>query len=117
MQDGSGLSPRNGLTPFQLTNMLYTISKDSTWFSTFYQSLPVSGLTGTMKGMFKSHTDAVGKIRAKSGTLTRVRAYSGYATTAEGRLIIFSIIANNFTCSQRDIRKKLEDFMAELVRL
>ena len=117
MQDGSGLSPRNGITPSQIANMLRVVALDSTWFPAFYQSLPVSGLTGTMKGMFKNHPSAIGKIRAKSGTITRVRAYSGYATATNGRMIIFSVILNNFTCSQRDVRKKLEDFMAELVKI
>lgn len=117
MQDGSGLSPRNGLTPFQLANMLRIISLDNQWFMPFYQSLPESGLTGTMKGMFKNYPFAIGKIRAKSGTITRTRAFSGYANTLDGRLIAFSIILNNFTCSQNDIRKRLEQFMADLVKL
>ena len=117
MQDGSGLSPRNGITPFQIASMLRTISLDNQWFIPFYQSLPESGLTGTMKGMFKKYPFAIGKIRAKSGTITRVRAYSGYATTMDGRLVVFSIILNNFTCSQTEIRKRLEQFMADLVKL
>ncbi len=117
MQDGSGLSPRNGLTPFQLTSMLRIIAADNQWFMPFYQSLPESGLTGTMKGMFKNYPIAIGKIRAKSGTITRTRAFSGYANTLDGRLIAFSVILNNFTCSQNDIRKRLEQFMADLVKL
>ncbi|NJN34267.1 MAG: D-alanyl-D-alanine carboxypeptidase/D-alanyl-D-alanine-endopeptidase [Saprospiraceae bacterium] len=117
MQDGSGLSPRNGVTPTQLTMMLRVIAQDSTWFTPFYNSLPEAGRTGTMSSMFKQYPSVLGRLRAKSGTITRVRAYSGYATAADGRLIAFSIILNNFTCSQRDIRKKLETFMAELCRL
>lgn len=117
IQDGSGLSPRNGITPLQIASMLRAISLDKEWFTPFMQSLPVSGLTGTMKSMFRKYPFAIGKIRAKSGTITRVRAYSGYATTLDGRLIVFSVLLNNFTCSQTQIRLRLEQFMADLVKL
>ena len=117
MQDGSGLSPRNGVTPFQLTAMLRTIALDNQWFTPFYNSLPEAGHSGTMKNMFKNYPSVIGRIRAKSGTISRVRAYSGYATATDGRLIAFSVVLNNFTCSQSDIRKRLEKFMAELVKL
>ena len=117
MNDGSGLSPRNGITPLQMANMLRIITTDSQWFMSFYQSLPEAGLTGTMKGMFKKYPSVIGKIRAKSGSISRVRSYSGYATATDGRLIAFALILNNFTCSQTDIRKRIEEFMAELVKL
>ncbi|HEY9704706.1 MAG TPA: D-alanyl-D-alanine carboxypeptidase, partial [Allocoleopsis sp.] len=62
------------------------------------------------------YPSVVGKVWAKSGTITRVRAYSGYAISAEGRLLAFSVIANNFLCTQSEIRKKMESFIAELVK-
>jgi serine-type D-Ala-D-Ala carboxypeptidase/endopeptidase (penicillin-binding protein 4) len=117
MQDGSGLSPRNGVTAFQLAQILRSIATDTTLFADFYASLPEAGKTGTMKGMFKNNLSVSGKLRAKSGTITRVKAYSGYVTTADGRLIAFSAILNNFTCKSREATKKLEQFMVELCRL
>ncbi len=117
MLDGSGLSPRNGITPYQLTQMLRTIGVDNQWFIPLNNSLPEAGKTGTMKGMFRSYPSVFGKLRAKSGTISRVRAYSGYAVAQDGRQLAFSIILNNFTCSQNDIRKRLEKFMAEIVKL
>ena len=113
MQDGSGLSPRNGVSPTQLVTMLRSIALDNDWFSTFYPSLP-EPKTGTMKGMFKSTPSVYGRLRAKSGTITRVKSYSGYVRTLDGKLLAFSAICNNFTCSQRDIRKKLEQFMVDI---
>ena len=117
MQDGSGLSPRNGITPHQLTSMLRIVAVDNQWFTPFYNSLPEAGRSGTMKSMFKNYPSVIGRIRAKSGTISRVRSYSGYATATDGRLIAFSVVLNNFTCSQTEIRKRLEKFMAELVKL
>ncbi len=115
MQDGSGLSPRDGVTALQLASILKNIAGDSQVFPSFYGSLPEAGKTGTMKGMFKNNFAAQQRIRAKSGTITRVKSYSGYVTMTDGRLLIFSAVCNNFTCSQRDIRLKLEQFMTDLL--
>jgi serine-type D-Ala-D-Ala carboxypeptidase/endopeptidase (penicillin-binding protein 4) len=113
MQDGSGLSPRNGISPTHLATMLRIIALDNAWFTPFNSSLP-EPKTGTMAGMFKTTPSVYGRLRAKSGTITRVKAYSGYVRTKEGKLLAFSAICNNFTCSQRDIRKKLEQFMVDI---
>jgi D-alanyl-D-alanine carboxypeptidase/D-alanyl-D-alanine-endopeptidase (penicillin-binding protein 4) len=116
MMDGSGLSPRNGITPLQLVTILRTIKKDSLNFPIFFESLPRPGESGTMRNMMKK-TEAVGRLRAKSGTLTRVKCYSGYATTLSGKQVVFSAMTNNFTGTQREIRKKLEQLMLEICRL
>ena len=116
LNDGSGLSPRNGIQPLQLCQILRNVAQDSAWFSAFYRSLPEPGKTGTVKNMFKQDDIAQQRLRAKSGTLTRVKAYSGYVTRQSGELLVFSVICNNFTCSQRDIRRKLEQFMSDLCR-
>ncbi|MBL7816936.1 MAG: D-alanyl-D-alanine carboxypeptidase/D-alanyl-D-alanine-endopeptidase [Saprospiraceae bacterium] len=114
MQDGSGLSPRNGISPLQLASMLRTVALDSVLFKPFYQSLPEPAKSGTLKSMFKNTPSVSGRLRAKSGTITRVKSYSGYVTTESGQLLVFSAICNNFTGTQRDIRKKLEQFMVDL---
>ena len=41
-------------------------------------------------------TPAEGNARAKTGSMTDVRALSGYVTTADGERLVFSIVANNF---------------------
>jgi serine-type D-Ala-D-Ala carboxypeptidase/endopeptidase (penicillin-binding protein 4) len=116
MQDGSGLSPRNGVTPMQLAHMLCTVALDSLWFSVFYQSLPTAAQTstGTFRRMFRNTPSVWGRLKAKSGTISRVKSYSGYMTTLDGRLLAFSAMCNNFTCSSREITKRLEQFMVDI---
>ena len=41
-------------------------------------------------------TPAEGNARAKTGSMSNVRALSGYVTTADGEPLAFAIVANNF---------------------
>ncbi len=116
MKDGSGLSPNNGVAPYQLVDALRLIARDSAVFPAFYASLPQAGVSGTLKNMFKG-TAAIGRLCAKSGTISRVKCYSGYVTGKSGKLYAFSVMANNFTGTSSVMRKKLEVFMVELCRL
>lgn len=106
MKDGSGLSSRNGTTSRQLASVLQYMNTDAA----FYASLPQAGFNGTLKNMFKG-TKAIGKLRAKSGSMTRVRSYSGYVERGGGKRWAFSIIVNNYNCSGSEMRKKLEKLM------
>jgi D-alanyl-D-alanine carboxypeptidase/D-alanyl-D-alanine-endopeptidase (penicillin-binding protein 4) len=116
LEDGSGLSPRNAITSFQMAQIMRKAAKDKGIFDYLYPSLAVAGRTGTASYMFKG-TKAVGNIRLKSGSMRRVRAYTGYAKTKSGKLVSFSIIANNFTGESKLIRKEMEKVMVALVHL
>ena len=108
LQDGSGLSPRNGISAYQLAQILRMASSD------FVTTLPSPGEKGTLKNFLKNYPPLQTRIRTKSGTISRVKSYSGYLTTLGGRNLVFSVITNNFTCSQSAIRKKIENFLAAL---
>ena len=116
MADASGLSMRNAVSAKQMASFMATISKDKNISSIFESSLPKAGETGTLKGMFKN-TVAVGKLKAKSGGMTRVRSYTGYATTQSGKQLSFSMIANNFTGKSSTIRNKMEKLMIAIIKL
>lgn len=91
LADGSGLSPSNRVSPAGISNALVWALKQN-WSGAFLQSLPVAGESGTMRNFCKG---AKGKIRAKSGTLTRTLCYSGFADTQKGR-VAFSLMVNNY---------------------
>ena len=112
--DGSGLSPQDAINPVQMVNMLiYMKNKSSNWNS-FYNSLPEAGKEGTLKNYFRD-TVFENRLRAKSGTLTRIKAYAGYLTTMSGRELAFCIIVNNFTGSSVDITRKIEEILSETI--
>jgi len=113
MFDGSGLSHYNAITPHQMVYLLKYMKTESQYYDVFYNSMAIAGETGTLKRMFKGSV-AEGKLRAKSGTVNRVKAYSGYVTSKSGREIAFSMVVNNFSCSSREARAKLEQLMIAL---
>jgi D-alanyl-D-alanine carboxypeptidase/D-alanyl-D-alanine-endopeptidase (penicillin-binding protein 4) len=116
MYDGSGLSPNNGLSASLMCDALYRISKDSSLFTVFYNTLPIAGQTGTVARICKG-TGAEGKIRVKSGTLSKVISYSGYFKSQSGEMYSFALFTNNYNCSNATIISKLEKIMVKMVEI
>jgi D-alanyl-D-alanine carboxypeptidase/D-alanyl-D-alanine-endopeptidase (penicillin-binding protein 4) len=85
-------------------------------FGIFYNSLPLAGVSGTLAHSMQG-TQAEGNIRAKTGTISRVKSYAGYVRTHSGKRLIFAIIINNFTCRQDQLKQKLEKVMIRMTRL
>ncbi|MGK0388912.1 MAG: D-alanyl-D-alanine carboxypeptidase/D-alanyl-D-alanine-endopeptidase (penicillin-binding protein 4) [Maribacter sp.] len=114
MEDGCGLSTRNGITSKHFAEILRKIKIDQSFGFDFKNALAIAGKTGTFKYMFKN-TSAVGKIYGKTGSMDRIRSYTGYAVSVSGKLLSFSIIINNYHCSSSVARKKLEEWMRSLL--
>ena len=91
--DGSGLSRHDLVTPRAFVALLEYAQRQS-WFPAFLASLPVAGEDGTLNERMKD-LPLAGKIHAKTGSVTHVRALSGYAETPGGRRLIFSFLSNN----------------------
>jgi D-alanyl-D-alanine carboxypeptidase/D-alanyl-D-alanine-endopeptidase (penicillin-binding protein 4) len=93
LSDGSGLSTNNLVTPRAVVALLqYAIHQH--WGPDFMATLPIAGVDGTLEDRLKD-TPAAGLIQAKTGGLENVHALSGYATTASGEYLVFSIFVNN----------------------
>lgn len=116
--DGSGLSPQNAITTKQMAILLRSMALDST-FENFYNSLPIAGVRDDdgQLGYLCRGTAAANNVRAKTGLINRVRAHSGYVKTKSGKLLCFSMIANDHTGSTRQIDRLHEKVMVELANL
>jgi len=101
--DGSGLSRYNLTSPDAVVRLLSAIHADSAHFASFYRTLPIAGVDGTI-GRRMRGTRAEANLRAKTGTLSAVTALSGYVTTADGELLAFSMMMQNFAESSRAYR-------------
>lgn len=115
MNDGSGLSRFNAITASQMVSILNYMKTKSTYSNDFYKSLPTVS-NGTLT-VFTEANFPNECLRAKSGSMTRVRCYAGYLTSISGRQLSFTIMLNNFSCSQREATLKIEELLVELRRL
>ncbi|MCK9203303.1 MAG: D-alanyl-D-alanine carboxypeptidase [Bacteroidales bacterium] len=113
--DGNGLSRRNAISPKQLVDALYVI-RTSPYFRYFYESLPLAGLTGTLHKAMKG-TVAEGRIRAKTGTISKVKSFAGYVSTVSGRKLVFSLLVNDFDGRTKLMKKKLEAVLIKMAEI
>lgn len=84
--------------------------------------LPIAGYTGTLgNGMrfhLPVHAPAVGNARAKTGTLPGVTALAGTVVTADGRLLVFAVAADDIETGSAAIEAAsiLDEIVAQLAR-
>lgn len=96
LDDGCGLCPDNRVTADLLVRILAYAKIHPYIYNEVYESLPLSGTDGTLYDRLRK-PNVLGKIKAKTGTLTReggISSLSGYFEGADGHLIVFSIINN-----------------------
>ncbi|BBE16937.1 D-alanyl-D-alanine carboxypeptidase [Aquipluma nitroreducens] len=115
MNDGSGLSRFNAITANQMVDILNYMKTKSLYSTDFYKSLPTAG-NGTLTA-FSTENFPQDCLHAKSGSMTRVRCYAGYLTTESGRQLSFAVMLNNFSFSQKEASKKIEELLVELRKL
>lgn len=97
LKDASGLSHRNLIPATVQLSILgdaLTSKRAELWPVTV--GLPVAGLSGTLANRFTTAAakPAIGYVRAKTGTLADVVALSGTVLDKDGRLLLFSVLAN-----------------------
>ncbi len=116
MVDGSGLSRANTITTKIQASILSKIYRDSLMYPSFNASLPVAGKNGSMINLCKG-TFAEGNMRAKTGYINRARGYCGYVKTKSGKELAFSVLFNNYDCSPKEMKLKIEKLLVALVDL
>jgi D-alanyl-D-alanine carboxypeptidase/D-alanyl-D-alanine-endopeptidase (penicillin-binding protein 4) len=92
LEDGSGLSRHNLLSPEAIVQTLSAIAK-TTDADIYRSSLPLAGVSGSLKNRLKN-TIVQGKLQAKTGGMTGVYSLSGYLEVTNYQPLIFSIILN-----------------------
>ncbi len=114
-RDGSGLSRHDYVTPRALVRVLDAM-RQSTWFEAYRTALPLAGVDGTLRNRMKG-TPSAGNAHAKTGTVDKARSLSGYVTTADGRVVMFSMLANNFTVPTREVERVQDMLVVALASL
>ena len=116
IKDASGLSKENKLTANILSQLLYKIHSDPV-YSQLIGGLPVSGKTGTLsKRYIESAPQAVGLVKAKTGTLSGTVSLAGYVQSGD-REYAFTIIADQIgrtNAASERARKTLDIYLGKI---
>ena len=106
VNDGSGLSRTNALSATNFVALLIEMNKSNN-SKAFMNSLPVAGISGTLRSVCKGQT-AHNRMHAKSGSMRRIKSYSGYINAISGKKYAFALIVNNYSCSSSSLTRKME---------
>ena len=114
IRDGSGLSRHNLITPTALIQLLSGMVKTPE-SEVFKNSLPVAGVSGTLKNRMKG-TSAQGIVRAKTGSMGGIINLSGYIDSPQYTPLVFSIMLNQHDTSTSKMSKVIDEIVILLAR-
>ena len=112
-EDASGLARNDEVTPRAVAQLL-TAMMAGDQRELWRGLLPVGGQDGTLSARLCCVSDNV-SIRAKTGSLSRAVALSGYAESRENGRLAFSILVNNFAASAAEVRAWVDRLASTLV--
>lgn len=98
LKDGSGLSLNNGVTSKQFTKLLYHVYCNKDLYPIFKNTL----------------VEMEDGIFLKSGSMERVRSYTGYMNTNQEKPLAFSIIVNNYDGPSTPLVKAMKSLIRSL---
>jgi serine-type D-Ala-D-Ala carboxypeptidase/endopeptidase (penicillin-binding protein 4) len=111
--DGSGLSRENLVTPAAVVELLQ-YAHQQPWGKLYEDTFPVSGVDGSLSDRMKT-APVKGVVHGKTGSLGHVNALSGYATTAKGEHVAFSILSNNHNLPNRKALDTIDRIVEKIV--
>lgn len=90
--DGSGLSVLDQVTPRSMVQLLDHAHR-APWGPSFHASLPVAGVSETLRTRMRG-APAASNLHAKTGTTNSVASLGGYVTARNGEVLAFAFIYN-----------------------
>jgi len=100
LMDGSGLSGQNRVSAVTVSQLLLKV-KSEPKLKVVYDSLPISGESGTLIGRYHSTApQAVGLVRAKTGSTRHTVSLAGFATSGD-KEYVFVVIADGVGRTRR----------------
>ena len=110
--DGSGLSNKNRVSANTVSQLLLKVKGDPR-LKPIYDHLPISGESGTLASRFiETAPQAIGLVRAKTGSIRGTVSLAGFATSAE-KEYVFVVLADDVgrTRSLQDAARRAIDRM------
>jgi D-alanyl-D-alanine carboxypeptidase/D-alanyl-D-alanine-endopeptidase (penicillin-binding protein 4) len=114
LEDGSGLSYENRLSPRTLVRALRAGASSFDFGPEYVAAFPISARDGTLE---KRVDGARGALRAKTGLLNRVTGLCGYARASDGGEMVFSILVNGYRGTDKQAMDAVDAFVERMVRV
>ncbi|WP_043615836.1 D-alanyl-D-alanine carboxypeptidase/D-alanyl-D-alanine endopeptidase [Nonomuraea candida] len=117
LDDGSGLSIRNRISPNALAKAVALAgSAGHPGLRAVATGMPIAGFSGTLgNGQRFTSRDSkgqVGLVRAKTGTLNHVNTLAGLTTTKDGRVLTFAFMADRVPVNAEPVLDRLAAIVA-----
>ena len=112
LEDGSGLSAGNLVTPHAFAQLLAYMNRHPKR-APFLAALPHAGQPGSLLRRFVN-TPVAGQVIAKTGSIDRVNSLSGYVTHPDGRTWTFSIQADAHAVPYADMLAQIDSIVVEI---
>jgi D-alanyl-D-alanine carboxypeptidase/D-alanyl-D-alanine-endopeptidase (penicillin-binding protein 4) len=112
LQDASGLSRSDLLTPHGMATLLVAMDRHP-HAAFFRESLAVAGEDGTLENRMRG-TPAEGRVQAKTGSIRNVNGLAGYVTTRRGQRLAFYAVANHHTAGSAEATAAIDALMSLL---
>jgi D-alanyl-D-alanine carboxypeptidase/D-alanyl-D-alanine-endopeptidase (penicillin-binding protein 4) len=96
MKNGSGLNDTNRFSAAQISRLLRLMYERFPLAPEYLSSMGIAGKDGTLRYRFEG-SDAVGRLRGKTGTLENVSTLSGYVQAVGGEKFTFAMLVNDFS--------------------
>ena len=114
LTDGSGMSRENRLSARCITDLL-AVMAHSPLADQYMESLSQAGVDGSMRSRLRE-PEFAGKVFGKTGTLSGVRALSGYVRSERGELLAYSFLMNGPAAGNWRARECQNDALKALAR-
>jgi len=116
--DLSGLGRGSQLNPNQLVEVVDVAVSGPPMLRDLANGMPIAGLSGTLATRFVGQEFGTGLVRAKTGSLPGVTALAGTVVTANGRLLLFTVVADETPGpGQWGARQAMDQFVTGLAAL
>ncbi len=110
VEDGSGLSRNNRLTPYFLADIFVWMC-GHTRSSEYVSLFPKAGMDGTMKN-FLVGTPLEGRVAMKTGSMKGVQSYAGYLLDDAGMPThVIVVMVNDFKCARGKLKTEVENLL------
>ena len=113
--NASGLHDVNKVSTSQTVELLDFMWRHPLRYD-YLSTLPVSGRSGTLSSRFENST-AIGKVRAKTGTLSVASGLAGYAFPKNDEPIAFAFVVNYYQRGIKEITTAQEEIAELLTRV